>query len=229
LFKDNLDVAVINVGHEDLSAYRLIVVPGLYLLDRSSAAALNRYVAAGGTLVMTAYSAKVNEHNQWYDTPLPGGLDEVFGLRTSEFYNASSLVMKIGADEVQGEIGFYEVLEPSSAKVIASFSNLEGTPPAITEHRFGKGRAIYVATPAQPAIMQALYRRLYTDLDLARGPSTPEGVYARVVDGRTLYVNTTAEIRNVALNRTGRGLISGKSATGTLQLAPWGVELIDKQ
>ena len=47
-------------------------------------------------------------------------------------------------------IGFYEVLEPATAQVIATFTNVEGTPPAITVNRFGKGRAIYVATPAQP-------------------------------------------------------------------------------
>lgn len=35
LFKDNVDVAVINVAHEDLSRYALVVVPGLYLLDQA--------------------------------------------------------------------------------------------------------------------------------------------------------------------------------------------------
>ncbi len=30
-------------------------------------------------------------------------------------------------------------------------------------------------------------------LGIQPGPKTPEGVYARVVDGRTLYVNTTDE------------------------------------
>ena len=72
LFKDNIDVAVINIAHEDLSRYRLVVVPGIYLLDRAGAEALRKFVAAGGTVIMTAYSAKVNEHNQWYDTPLAG-------------------------------------------------------------------------------------------------------------------------------------------------------------
>ena len=45
---------------------------------------------------MTAYSAKVDENNQWYDTPLPGRLTDVFGLRTNEFYNAGDVVTKHG-------------------------------------------------------------------------------------------------------------------------------------
>ena len=44
LFKDNIDVAVINIGHEDLSPYKMVVVPGDYLMDQASADALRRYV-----------------------------------------------------------------------------------------------------------------------------------------------------------------------------------------
>jgi beta-galactosidase len=83
LFEDNMDVTVINTAHEDLSRYALVVVPGLYLLDRRGAGAIGKFVANGGTVIMTAYSAKVNENDQWYDTPLPGGLTDVFGLRTN--------------------------------------------------------------------------------------------------------------------------------------------------
>ena len=130
LFKDNIDVAVINVAREDLSRYSLVVVPGLYLLDQAAADALREFVAGGGTAIMTAYSAKVNEHNQWYDTPLPGRLGDVFGLRTSEFYDAGTLTTELGGERIKGEIGFYEVLEPSTAEVLARLSNVAGTPPA---------------------------------------------------------------------------------------------------
>jgi beta-galactosidase len=71
LFKDNIDVAVIHIGHEDLSRYKLVIVPGMYLLDAASTANLRKFVAEGGTVIMTAQSAKVNDHNQWHDTPRP--------------------------------------------------------------------------------------------------------------------------------------------------------------
>jgi beta-galactosidase len=229
LFKDNIDVAVINIAHEDLGRYSLVVVPGLYLLDQAGADALRQFVANGGTVVMTAYSAKVNAHNQWYDTPLPGGLTDVFGLRTNEFYNAGALQTKIGDQEITGKIGFYEVLEPSSAAVMARFTNIEGTPPSITVNRFGKGRAIYVATPAQAQILRPLYRGLYASLGIEAGPKTPEGVYAREVEGRVLYVNTTADARDVPIEGTRAGVLSGKRWTNTLQLPAFGVDLLAPQ
>jgi beta-galactosidase len=229
LFKDNIDVAVINIAHEDLSRYSLVIVPGLYFLDKAGADALRRFVSNGGTVIMTAYSAKVNENNQWYDTPLPGGLTDVFGLRTNEFYNGGVVMTQLGDEKIKGEIGFYEVLEPSNAQVLARFSNLEGTPPSITLNQFGKGRAIYIGTPAQPQIMRPLYRQLYASLGLEPGPKTPEGVYARVVEGSVLYVNTTGEAKDVAIGSSMAGVLSGRHWSGSLHLESFGVDLLQKE
>ncbi|MCU6497004.1 beta-galactosidase [Rugamonas sp. A1-17] len=228
LFKDNIDVAVINIAHEDLSRYSLLVVPGLYLMDQASADAIRKFVGDGGTVIMTALSDKVNEHNQWFNTPLPGRLTDVFGLRTNEFYNGGTLLTKIGDEEVKGSIGHYEVLKPSTAQVLARFSNVDGTPPSITVNNYGKGRAIYVATAAQPQIMRPLYRQLYASLGIVPGPKTPDGVYARTVEGRTLYVNTTGEAKDVAIDGAMTGILGGKQWTGTLHLEPLGVELLAK-
>jgi beta-galactosidase len=228
LFRDNVDVAVIHIGHEDLSRYRLVIVPGLYLLDAASRTNLRKFVADGGTVIMTAQSDKVDDHNQWFDTPLPGGLTDVFGLRTNAFYNAGALQTTIAGEEINADLGAYEVLEPSTADVLARFSNVDGKAPAITVNRFGKGRAIYVATAAQPQIMKPLYHQLYASLGIVPGPATPDGVYARVVDGRTLYVNTTGEPKDVAIDGAMDGVLSGKRWSGVLRLEPMGVDLLQK-
>lgn len=228
LFKDNIDVSVIHIGHEDLSRYKLVVVPGMYLLDAASTANLRKFVSEGGTVIMTAQSAKVNDSNQWHSTPLPGGLTDVFGLRTNEFFNAGKVETRIGDVDVKDENGFIEVLEPSTAEVLARFANTEGKVPAVTVNRFGKGRAIYVGTVAQPELMGALYRHLYPSLGLQAGPKTPDGVYARVVQGRSYYVNTTGEAKDVPIEGAMKGLIGGRSWTGTLRLEPMGADLLER-
>jgi beta-galactosidase len=164
-----------------------------------------------------------------FDTPLPGRLSDVFGLRTSEFYNAETpLAVGFDGQTVTTATTFYEVLEPSTAKVVARLTNVPGAPPAITDNRYGKGRAIYVATAAQRPVMQALYRNLYRDLGIQPGPATPEGVYAREVDGRTLYVNTTTKPQEVKFDGAATGVLGGQAWQGTLRLEPYGAELLRK-
>jgi len=228
LFRDNIDVSVIHIGHEDLRRYKLVVVPGMYLLDAVSTANLRKFVSEGGTVIMTAQSAKVGDNNQWHSTPLPGGLTDVFGLRTNEFYNAGKVETRIGETDAKGDNGFIEVLEPSTAEVLARFTNTGDKTPAVTVNRFGKGRAIYVGTVSQPEVMGALYRHLYPSLGLQAGPKTPDGVYARVVQGRNYYVNTTGEAKDVPIEGTMKGLISGRSWTGTLRLEPMGADLLER-
>ncbi|XHS79216.1 beta-galactosidase [Burkholderiaceae bacterium UC74_6] len=227
LLKDNVDVAIIKLSYEDLSRYRLIILPGMYLLDKASTEAVRKFVADGGTVVMTAQSAKVNDNNQWHSTPLPGQLTDVFGLRTNEFYDWTGTV-KLGDEEIKTSIAHFEVLEPSTAEVMARFTNFDGNPPAITVNSFGKGRAIYVATPAQPEIMGPLLRRLYADLGIEPGPKTPDGVFARVVDGRVLYVNTNNAPVDIAIDGVMKGVLSGNRFDGTLRLEARGADLLEK-
>lgn len=92
-------------------------------------------------------------------------------------------------------------------------------------NKFGKGRAIYVAATAQPSGL--LCRSVYGELGIARGPQTPKGVAARLVDGRTLYVNTTDAPVDVKIAGARKGRITGKSWDGTVRLDGYGVELVD--
>jgi beta-galactosidase len=177
---------------------------------------------------MTAMSAKVDENNQWFDTPQPGRLSDVFGIRTEESYRPSTPPeINLNGNIEKASIGFYEVLEPRTAKPMALFTNTPENSPAITVNNYGKGRAIYVAVPAQMAVLAPLVRSLYSSLGIEKGPETPAGVYARLVDGRTLYVNTTGDEKIVAIRGSVRGIISGSSYEGVIRLKPYDADLVE--
>ena len=226
-FDDNIDAAVINIGHAKLD-YKLVVVPADYVMDQASADAIRHYVEQGGTVVMTAFSAKVDEHSQWFDTPLPGRLSDVFGIRTSQFYRPDTLPeVELGGKIAKATIPFYEVLEPHTAQTLASFTNVPGHPPAVTINSYGRGKAIYLAAPSQPSLLGPLVRRLYERLGIETGPKTPEGVYARVVEGRTLYVNSTAEEKAIEITGRGHGVLTHQTYEGVIKLAPYQVDLVE--
>ena len=226
LFRANIDTAVINVGHEDLSQYKLVVVPADYVMDRASASNLRAYISNGGTVLMTAYSAKEDEHALWFDTPLPGRLSDVFGLKTNAFYDWGALNFNLDGKSIETNAHRYEVLEPSTATVLARFTNVPGHVPALTINAFGTGKALYLATESNVSAIGPVLDYVRKIAGVQSGPATPAGVYARVVEGRTLYVNTTGEEKKIPIAGTKRGLITHRVYTGTVTLGPQEADLV---
>ena len=70
----------------DLSGYRLVVVPGLFLADDAFAAALRSYVEGGGHAVVTYGSGIVDPDNHVRLGGYPGAFADLLGIRTEEFY-----------------------------------------------------------------------------------------------------------------------------------------------
>jgi beta-galactosidase len=120
----------------------------------------------------------------------------------------------------------YEVLEPSTASVLARFTDTADHSPAITINRFGKGNALYLATESNDSTIGPLLERVLRLAGIQAGPSTPEGVYARSVDGRTLYVNTTEESKTVPLEGSKRGMLTNRIYDGAMVLDPLSSELV---
>jgi beta-galactosidase len=227
LFRANIDSAIINVGHDDLSPYKLVILPADYLMDAASAEAIRKYVGGGGTVLMTPFSAKVDEHGQWFQTPLPGLLNDVFGLKTNAFYESEpALTLDWNGDPINTGAHHYEVLEPSTARVVARFANRAPQTPAVTINDFGKGRAIYLATESRASAIGPVLQHIYKMAGVQLGPQTPEGVYARVVEGRTLYVNTTGQEKSVPLAGNAKGLLSNHEYQGAVILGPQEADLV---
>jgi len=227
LFRANIDAAIINIGQASLSPYKLVVVPADYVMDAASANAIREYVSNGGTVLMTAFSAKVDEHGQWFDTPLPGRLSDVFGLKTNAFYPVeSSLQFELDGQSVDTGVHEYEVLEPSKATVLSRFTNTADHSPAVTINKFGKGNAIYLATESQASAIAPVLNHVCEVVGIQPGPRTPDGVYARVVDGRTLYVNTTGQEKKILIAGKRKGILTHRDYDGAVVLGPLEVDLV---
>src|ERR1019366_3018179 len=93
----------------------------------------------------------------------------------------------------------YEVLEPSTATILSRFTNTEDHAPAVTINKFGRGNAIYLATESKASAIGPVLNHCYDLAGVHPGPRTPEGVYARIIDGRTLYVNTTRQEKRIPI------------------------------
>ncbi|SFD49242.1 beta-galactosidase [Paenibacillus catalpae] len=247
LVRANLDCNIVNL-RDMRKDYKILIVPGHAVMDKASAAAIRSYVENGGTVIMTAYSAKVNEHNQVFDTTLPGELSDVFGIRCGAFMrtrshtpveNAGGLekaelrlererpAILLGGNEHVPEIDYYEILETRTAKAMASFTNTLELSPAVTRKIYGKGEAIYVAIPADTSFLSSLLEQLYPKLGVNPGPTTPLGVVARKLeDDSTIYVNTTGTDQTIQINKPAKGLLTGRHYEQVMVLSGYEAELL---
>ena len=132
----------------------------------------------------------------------------------------------MGGDPIETAVHHYEVLEPSTATVVARFTNTREHSPAVTINKFGKGNAIYLATESNSSAIGPLMNYLYKVAGIQPGPTTPEGVYARVVDGRTLYVNTTGDEKRIPITGSKKGIISNRVYENSIILGPLEADLV---
>jgi beta-galactosidase len=58
------------------------------------------------------------------------------------------------------------------------------------------------------------------------GPRTPDGVFARVVNGRTYYVNTTGQQKSIPIDGSKKGILSNRTYEGKIVLGPLEADLI---
>jgi beta-galactosidase len=78
-------------------------------------------------------------------------------------------------------------------------------------------------------ILAPLVRSLYAELAIEKGPNTPSGVYARVAEGRTLYVNTTGEEKTLPIPGRKRGIVTGSLYDGVIRLKPYDADLVENE
>lgn len=226
--------------------YKLLILPNYVSVSEKEAETVREFVKNGGTVIMTAYSATVDENSQVFAIPRPGRLTDVFGVRVAGFDRTgiewrdvpegtklikdgkgerALLRFKSGEDEFYLNVDYFEQLELKGAREIAVFHD-EGTP-AITVNNYGKGRAYYIASETNSDLLTWLMERLTRELDLTEGPVTPEGVHARrIAAGQTFYVNTSRTPVAVSIETPGRAILADIECTDVVTIPAYGAELI---
>lgn len=192
LFDSHVTCDVVHPSAE-LSGYKLVVVPNLYLMRRETAQALTAYVRGGGVLLVSFFSGIVDEAERAHLGGYPAPLREVLGLRIDEFWplpEGGTVVVNAEDERYQATV-WSEWVEAEGAQVMATFDSgvLKGRP-AVTRHEFGAGKAWYVATRPEPRLMRALLDRVRADAGvLPVLPGLPEQVQAVRRGGHLILLN----------------------------------------
>ena len=232
LMKFGVDIDVIST-EDELSDYKLIVAPMLYLLKDGIEDKLAAFVKDGGILMGTYASGYVDENQLCYLGGFPGGvLKDVYGIISEEIdtlYPSDENAV-IFVDGTRGIVKDYaELLRVGTAEVIGTYeSDFYAGMAAVTRNKYGDGRAYYVAARIDEEAQTRLCKMLLEEAGL-NPRQLPDGieVHTREAEGDkyTFYMNTTNETKCVEAV-TGTNLLDDTVVAGKLELEPLGLAIV---
>ncbi|MFJ7968966.1 beta-galactosidase [Streptomyces sp. NPDC096324] len=223
LWEAHLTTAFAHPEH-DLSAYRMVVVPQLYLLTDTAVENLLAYARAGGTLVCGFLTGVADED----DRVRPGGMDErlraLFGIRTLHEWWPLDAGEKVACDGFTGTLWSEEIEAEDAAAVEARYrgGELDGRPAV-----FRRGTARYLSTLPEPAALRALLARAALSAGVrAVLDGLPEGVEA-VRRGDLLFLlNHGRAPVTVEVPGNHRDLLGGASVRDSVRLERYGAAVL---
>ena len=188
----------------DLAGYGLVVVPMLYLLTDAFAKKLCAFAQNGGTVIVTYWSGVVDESDLCRLGDTPYGLTELLGLRRTEIdgmYDgetrrcmaAAGCTLPAAQASTLCEVAALDEKDPAEPLSLYDEDYFAGHPAAAV-HRYGKGRAYYLASRFDEAFYRAFYHDAAKEIGLipAWPEALPEGVLA-VRRGSFVFVQNCTE------------------------------------
>jgi beta-galactosidase len=227
---------------QDFSAYKLLIVPSLYVADDALLRRISDYVKNGGHVLVTFKSGFTNENTAVRWTMAPGPLRDALGFHYQEFSNlAQPLALKGDPYKAgtENKVQYWaEFLELDTAKALATYDHpFFGRWPAITENSFGKGKAVYEGTYLSDKLQAEVLRTMISGAGLT-GPDQqlPPKVHTQTATNALhrqvhFYFNYSgAEVSFAYPHKAGVDLLSGRPvATGEkITLLPWDLVIAEE-
>lgn len=210
----------------DLSAYRLVLVPCLYLVSDSAAEAVARFVADGGTAVISFFSGIVDQDDRIRLGGYPGAFRELLGIRVDEFFPLAA-GESITLDDDSTASMWAEHIVLAGATAVTSFTDgpVPGDP-AVTRHDVGHGHAWYLGTALDPACLRTLLGAVADQAHIStRGGDGVEIVTRRSDEADYVFFINHGELA-VTAPAAGVELLSGQHLTGEVLIPAGSVRVV---
>jgi len=226
----------------NLKKYSLVVIPAATALDGAAIpVSLKQYVEAGGTVLITPFTAYQDWNGIFRRDGFGVNLRELTGTLVRTARKMGTAADKGRKDQQVawtgsgmkglspvGVTGYCEIMEVSpEAEVIAKFRSdeplLEGRP-AATKRKLGKGSVVKLAFWPKDDGVARLIHELVPDPDSPLGAPAPPGVQAVPRTDHSLFiVNTNSHPVSLQLAKTVSDRISGRKVSGKTQMKSYEV------
>ncbi|MBN2303617.1 MAG: beta-galactosidase, partial [Anaerolineae bacterium] len=243
-WKRGIPVDVIDSA-QDLSAYKLVIVPMLYMLRGTFAERLEAFVRAGGTAVATYLTGIVDESDLCFLADAPGPLGPLFGIRREEqdvLHDGHDGLLQAVEGNALGLSGQYncrhfaDVLRADGARALVEYaSDFYRGQPAVTVHAYGQGEAYYIGSRPDETFLSDFYDSLSAKLALQPALATvlPAGVTAQIrrsdAAEYVFVMNFNAEACQVDLGaHSYMDALTGAACPPLLDLDGYGIRILHR-
>lgn len=224
--------------YADLSQYKIVVLPLLYMLKDGCEKNFEEFTRSGGIIIGSFFSGIVDENDNVTLGGYPGKLRKLFGIWVEE----TDALLPGESNEIRAVEGsslpnascrlICDLVHPESAKTLATYGkDFYAGMSCVTENRFGNGAAFYVATDPEPAFLQALVDSVCCRSGVTGVMKTPQGVEAarRYKDAKafTFLMNHNLTETAVELDGTYHNLLTDQKTSGTVVLKPYDVLVLE--
>jgi beta-galactosidase len=233
LYEANVPVDFAHPG-SDLSSYRLIIAPNLYLVTDDSVENIRRYVSDGGTLLMSFFSGIVDGRDHIRLGGYPAPFMELLGLRIEDFVPmATRETNRLDTPDGESCDLWADLIHLHGAEPLASYTDgfYSGTP-AVTRNVFGEGVAYYLGTRPEIRYTKSLLQRVCHEAGVKPTADVPPGVDAvrrKTEDASFLFLlNHNQEVEEIRPPNPGRDLLTAKEHNSKLILNPLEVAILQE-
>ena len=219
----------------DLSRYKLVVAPDLYVVPKERAEHLAAYVKNGGHLVLGPRSGLKDEFNALIPLRQPGYLSEALGAGVSQFY-ALDKTVPLNGPWGEGVASIWaERMAPSAkdVEVLLRYGRSNGWldgQPAVVSRPFGRGRITYIGAVLDEKLVDVAARWMTNSTGITSpfGP-VPNGIEVsrRVGPGNDviILINLGSEPQTIKLPREMKSLLDHQ-AVSKVSLSRYGVAVL---
>lgn len=169
-YEQNIAVDLVPVD-ADLSKYKLVAAPVLYMIKEGVQERLTDFVMQGGALLTTYMSGIVDQSDNVHLGGYPGTLRELAGIWVEEIdalapeqSNGVSLVN----EELTGTSNLVsDLIHLENAEALAHYtSNFYAGMPAVTKNTFGDGTVYYFGGQLEDQLQDQLFKTIVKETDI---------------------------------------------------------------
>lgn len=232
----NISVDVVTPS-ADLSKYKLVVAPMMYLMTEETMKNFKSYVSNGGNLVGSYLSGLVNENDLTYLGGWHKDLKEIYGINVKEL---DTLYPKdknsIEYNDKEFEVKDYcSIIDLLGAEALAEYKDdFYKETPAITTNALDNGKAYFIGARTNQDFLSEFYDSIVSDLDLIETNDfeSPQGVSIQIRENENnkyyFVMNFTEENQDVIINNLYEDLLTNEKVLGSRVLKPYEVLVLRK-